>query len=96
MRTGNILSKLGTPSAVAASASAVALLAEHTARLNASIYNDSTADLYILAGQGTVSASLFTVKLAAGGYWEVPQGYVGPLSGLWSSATGNARITEYS
>jgi len=80
---------------VAGSASSVQLLASNPYRLGAAIYNDSSADLYLKLGT-TASTSSFTVKMAANSYYEVPFSYTGEIDGIWSSATGNARITEIS
>jgi hypothetical protein len=87
-------SATGTQSIVAGNAGDVTILAANTARLGATIYNDSTAFLYLLLANTTSSATVFTVKLAAGGYYEVPFGYAGVVKGIWSSAAGNARVTE--
>lgn len=78
---------------VAGSASNVTLLASNTARLGATIYNDSTAILYVKFG-ATASTTSFTVKMVADSYYEVPFGYYGIIDGVWASATGSARITE--
>lgn len=85
-------------SSVAGSASSVSLLASNTSRLGATIYNDSSAILYLKLG-ATASTTSFTAILAGnsggyGGYYEVPFGYTGAIDGIWTSATGNARITE--
>jgi hypothetical protein len=82
-----------TVSTVAASASSVTLLSSTSLRLGATIYNDSTAVLYIKLGT-TASSSSFTIKLQPDGYYEVPFGYTGRIDGIWASATGNARISE--
>lgn len=89
--------RAATPSqsSVAGSASSVTLLAANSDRLGATIYNDSTAALYVKLG-ATASTSSFTVKMASDGYFEVPYGYTGVIDGIWASATGNARITEVS
>lgn len=84
----------GTTSSVGGSASAVTLLAANLSRVTASVYNDSTSALYIKAGSGATTSD-FSVKVLAGGYFEVPSGYRGILTGIWDSATGNARVTEY-
>lgn len=84
----------GTNSAVAASASSVTILASESARLGATVFNDSTVDLYLDLSGGTATTSSYTVKVAAGGYFEVPFGYTGAITGLWASATGNARVTQ--
>ena len=80
-------------SSVAGSASSVSLLASNANRLGATVFNDSTADLYLKLG-ATASTTSFTVKMAAGSYFEVPFNYTGAIDGIWSSATGSARITE--
>lgn len=83
-----------TQTSVAAATSSTALLSANAARLGATVYNDSTAILYVLLGSGTASTSAYTVQVAAGGYYEVPYGYTGAIKGIWASATGNARLTE--
>jgi hypothetical protein len=88
--------RAATPSLanVAGSASSVTLLAANAARLGAYVFNDSASALYVKFG-ATASASSFTVKVAAGGYYELPHPcYTGLVDGIWDSATGNARVTE--
>jgi len=84
----------GSITTVAASASAVSLLAANTDRKSARIVNDSTAVLYVALGE-TASATNYTAKLAADEAFNF-DGYTGAVSGIWASATGNARITELS
>jgi len=84
----------GTESNVGGSNTTVTLLAANTSRVTASVFNDSTSALYILASAGA-STTNFSVKVLPGGYFEVPSGYRGILTGIWDSATGNARVTEY-
>lgn len=107
--TARIASGLGTPvnalrvvdatsatpgqTSVPASASNVTVLAANSARMGASITNDSTALLYLKLG-ATASTTSYTVKMAAGAMYEVPFGYTGVIDGIWASATGNARVTE--
>lgn len=79
---------------VASSASSVQLLAAASTRRGFSIYNDSTAVLYVKFGT-TASSSSYTLQLAAGGYYETGvMVYSGRIDGIWASANGNARITE--
>jgi hypothetical protein len=80
---------------VSGAASSTALLGVNGARVGASVHNDSTAILYLLLGTGTASSSNYTVQMAANSHYEVPFGYCGPLTGIWASATGAARLTEY-
>lgn len=90
-----VTQKAGTStlSNVSGSASSVTVLAANTSRLGATIYNDSTAVLYLKFGT-TASTTSFTVKLQPDDYYEVPFGYTGTIDGIWASATGAARVTE--
>jgi hypothetical protein len=80
-------------SSVASSATNVTLLASNASRLGATVYNDSTAVLYLKLG-ATASTSSYTIPLLPADYFEVPFGYTGIIDGIWASANGNARITE--
>jgi hypothetical protein len=86
-------SSAATSSSVAASISSVTLLASNANRKGATIWNDSTATLYVDL-DGTASATDFTAQLSPGGYYELPFGYTGAISGIWSAANGNARVRE--
>jgi hypothetical protein len=81
---------------VASSASNVTLFAAATGRVNMrTIYNDSTAVLYVKYG-ATATTSDYTVQVPAGGYYEFPQPvYGGKVDGIWASANGNARLTSW-
>lgn len=83
-----------TKTNVASSATSVTILASSTSRLGATIYNDSTATLYLNLGS-TASATDFTVKLNQDDYYEAPFGYTNIIYGIWDSATGYARVTEF-
>ena len=82
-----------TLSNVGASVTSVTLLAANVARIGATVYNDSTALLYIKFGT-TASVTSFTVRVASQGYYEVPFGYTGRIDGIWASANGSARVSE--
>lgn len=59
------------------------------------VFNDSTAVLYLKFG-ATASTSSYTVQIAAGGYYEFPQPvYGGQADGIWASANGNARTSQW-
>lgn len=62
-------------------------------RLGATIYNDSTALLYVKLG-AVASTTDYTVKLFPLSYYEIPYGYTGQIDGIWNSANGFARIDE--
>lgn len=91
------LSGTGTQTIVASSASSVQIIAADSnfGRIGVAIYNDSSAVLYLLLSATTASATVYTVQMAAGSYYEVPYNYVGVINGIWASANGNARITEF-
>lgn len=83
-----------TLSNVAASATSVTVLAANTSRMGVIIVNDSTAILYLKFGT-TASTTSFTYKLNPGDTWEMAAPvHTGVLDGIWSSATGSARVTE--
>jgi hypothetical protein len=86
----------GTRSQVADSATDVQILAANASRLGASVFNDSSATLHLGLGTATVTASNYTVKVASGGYYELPSGFTGELRGLWASDPndGGAKVTE--
>ena len=59
------------------------------------IFNDSTAVLYLKFG-ATASTTSYTVQIAASGYYEFPQpAYGGVVDGIWAAANGAARTTEW-
>lgn len=80
---------------VASSATNVTLFAAEATVNMRTIYNDSTAVLYVKFG-ATASATSYTVQLAAGAYYEFPVPlYAGQVDGIWASANGNARVTSW-
>lgn len=81
---------------VAGSATSVTLQASNTGRLGLIVVNDSTATCYLKFGSAASSTS-FTYLLAPGAIWELQSGgarYTGIVTGIWTSAAGNARVTE--
>ena len=80
---------------VASSGSSVTLFSAESTVNARTIYNDSTAVLYVKFGT-TASSSSYTVQMAAGAYYEFPQPvYAGRVDGIWASANGNARLTSW-
>lgn len=85
---------------VASSATSVTLLASNSNRKTVIIVNDSTAILYIKfdsSAASTISYSLVIPPISN----SIPSfitfdrsDYSGAVTGIWSSANGNARITE--
>lgn len=83
-----------TTSSVSGSASSVQLLASNSSRKSASIYNDSSASLYVKFGT-TASTTDFKYPLGPRDILEFPAPiYTGRVDGIWSSASGAARIAE--
>lgn len=82
-----------TTSSVAGSATNVNLLPSNGARLGATVYNDSSALLYVKLG-AVASTTDFTIKLFPLSYYEIPYGYTGQIDGIWLVANGHARIDE--
>lgn len=88
-------------SVVAASATSVTLAASNTARLGLTVHNDSsTATLYVKLGSGAAISgpSSFTDKVLPGDTWYHPDTngavYTGLVAGIWSTASGQALVTE--
>lgn len=86
----------GTNSSVADNSASVTILASNTARLGATVYNDSTATLFLLLGSTSASSTNYSCRVASMGYYEVPFGYTGQLTGIWATDPGDgaARVTE--
>jgi hypothetical protein len=82
-----------TSSDVPAAVASTLLLLSSADRAGVTVFNDSSAALYLKLGPAA-SPSSFTVKMQQDDYYEVPFNYVGPIYGYWASATGNARVTE--
>lgn len=84
-------------STVAATTTSATLLAVNANRAGATIFNASSATLYLKLGAGA-STSSFTIPMNSGGYLEVPYAYGGVITGVWASAdpSGFAAITEVS
>ncbi len=87
----------GAVSLVASSASAVILLAANPLRLNAMFVNDSNQVLYLyFSAAGTVSAANWSIKLLPGDIWSFDSvKYQGIVTGIWVSANGQCRVTEF-
>lgn len=85
-----------TVTAVADLATNVTLLSANAARLGATIFNDSSAALYVKLGATATTAS-YTVRLVQYALYELPYGYTGRVDGIWATDPGDgaARITEF-
>lgn len=84
-----------TTANVASSATNVTLFAANGSANGRAVFNDSSAVLYLKFGT-TASSTSYTVQLAAGALYEFPQPlYAGQVDGIWASANGAARTTEW-
>lgn len=90
VKSSNVIS-----TTVPSSTDSTILLAANNNRIGAIIYNNSLSDLYVDL-DGTVSTDNFAFKLAAeGGYYQIPYGYIGIVSGIWDTANGSAMVREF-
>ena len=70
------------------------VLASTAGRKGASFFNDSTQVCYLKLGT-TASATSYTVKMAAGSFYELPHPvYTGRIDAIWTSANGSLLVTE--
>lgn len=80
---------------VASSASSVTIFAAVGNVKARTVYNDSSAILYLKFG-ATASTTSYTVQLAAAAFYEFSQPcYAGLVDGIWASANGFARVTSW-
>ena len=80
---------------VSSSASSVTIVASNSARKGLIIFNDSTQVLRIKYG-ATASSTSFTDIIYPNTTWfMVGQIYTGIIDGIWASANGSARYTEW-
>ena len=66
-----------------------------TSRLGCTIFNSGPGNLHVLLGTATASTSVFTARLSAGDYYEVPFNYTGLIGGIFATA-GTAEVTTLS
>ncbi len=86
-----------TRTSVASSASDVLLFAANSRAGGRTVFNESSAILYLAFGSVAASLTNYTVQVAAGAYYEFPvtRFYGGEVRAIWASANGNARCTEW-
>jgi hypothetical protein len=80
---------------VPSSISSVTLLAANANRIGAIIANNSpVATLNVKFGTGA-SLTSWSFQILPGGYWEMPPRYcVDIITGIWTSVSGDAHVTE--
>lgn len=80
---------------VAASVASQTFLPVQAQRQGFSLFNDSTAMLYLNLDDSAASLVNFSVEIGPRGYFESPYNYGGEVRGVWTAAVGGARITEF-
>ena len=88
----------GTGTQPALAVTSFTVLAANTARKGAFVFNDST-NLVYLGLFATTSATVHTVQIVAGGYYELPSAgfiYTGIITAISGTASGSLRVTELS
>jgi hypothetical protein len=84
-----------TTVSVPTTAGGISVLATNTSRKGATLYNESGSAIYVLLGAGTVSATVYTVQMAVGAYYEAPYGFNGAITAIAASSTTTVRATEF-
>ena len=87
-----------TVTTVNAVASDTTLLASNANRKGFIIFNNSTAILYVLLATGTSSSTNFSILLNQNESLIIDNTclYTGIIKGIWASATGDCKVTEFS
>ena len=86
---------LATRTTVSNSTAAVTLLSANSNRKGATVINTSNRSLYLALGAASVTTVDYTIQISSGGYYEIPFGFTGRVSGVWSaSGSGGSDITE--
>jgi len=71
------------------------VLAANAARKGATVYNSAANPLLLLLNSATATSTVYTLSVAAGGYYEVPFGYTGALRGLIPLGAAAVQVTEF-
>lgn len=69
------------------------VLAANVNRLGATVFNESGAAFFLKLG-ASASATTYSVNMAIGGYYEVPFGYNGIITGITAGGTAVVRVAE--
>lgn len=88
------LAATGTITSVSSLATTQTLLSANANRKGYVIFNDSTQILYV-AFSATATTTAYSVKLFPNGAATSDLDYTGVISGIWASANGAAKVTEF-
>lgn len=93
----NLRSTMAAPSSVNSGTSSVTLLTSNANRKGATITNTDANALYVLLSGGTASSTNYHALVASAGYYEVPFGVTGTITGIWAAdGSGVALVGEAS
>lgn len=72
------------------------ILAANALRRTFTVYNESTAVLYLALGSVAASLTDYTAQVPPGAYYEPPAGarVTCEVRGIWAAVDGSARVTE--
>lgn len=87
------VSSTASPTRISISTASATLLSANTNRIGAIIYNEGAAALFVKLG-ASASTTSYTVKLASGAFYVVPEVYTGRIDGVTDTGTGAALATE--
>jgi len=87
------VSSTASPTRISITTSSATLLSANTNRIGAIIYNEGSAALFVKLG-ASASTTSYTVKLASGAFYVVPEVYTGIIDGVTDTGTGAALATE--
>jgi hypothetical protein len=93
MQTQSVTSSTGATTRVATSTTVATMKAVNAARKGLTVFNESTALLYVNLGSGA-SATNYTYAMPASAYYELPYGYTGIVTATLATGSGNAQVTE--
>lgn len=81
---------------VTASNGSIVVLGAEPFRKNLLFYNDAPGPVWIKYGGGAQTNN-FSLKMAAGAYWEMPKPpYTGSMTAHWDAASGSLYYTQIS
>lgn len=81
---------------VTSAAADTLILAANQNRKGATIYNESTAILYLVLSAATATITNYSVQIPASGSFVLQEtDYVGQIRGIWAAANGAAMVTEF-
>lgn len=63
-------------------------------RKGLTLWNDSLGNVYVEFGSVAPTTTEYTVKIAPGGYYELPYLYTGQIQGLWDAAGGTGVLVR--